>query len=57
MRSDCSFFEAVVLYALIRGGTRQALILADIQQVRASLSEQGGYRVGKDYKVEPVLRI
>lgn len=49
-----SFFEAVVLDALIRGGSRQALILADVQGVRASLSEQGAQRVGKDYNVEPV---
>ena len=28
-----SFFEAVVLDALIRGGARQALILADVQGV------------------------
>jgi len=49
-----SFFEAVVLDALIRGGARQALILADVQGVRASLSEQGAQRVGKDYNVEPV---
>jgi hypothetical protein len=41
-----SFFEAVVLDALIRGGARQALILADVQGVRASLSEQGAQRVG-----------
>src|ERR1043166_3247760 len=49
-----SFFEAVVLDALIRGGGRQALILADVEGVRASLSEQGAQRVGKDYEVEPV---
>ena len=49
-----SFFEAVVLDALIRGGARQALILADVQGVPASLSEQGAQRVGKDYNVEPV---
>jgi hypothetical protein len=49
-----SFFEAVVLDALIRGGARQALILADVRGVRASLSEQGAQRVGKDYNVEPV---
>ena len=35
-----SFFEAVVLDAPIRGGASQALILADVQGVRASLSEQ-----------------
>ena len=48
-----SFFQAVVLDALIRGGGRQALILADVDGIRASLSEQGGQRVGKDYEVEP----
>jgi hypothetical protein len=49
-----SFFEAVILDALIRGGARQALILADVHGLRASLSEQGAQRVGKDYNVEPV---
>ena len=33
-------------------GRRQGLILADIEGVRTSLSEQGAQRVGKDY--EPV---
>lgn len=49
-----SFFEAVILDALVRGGGSQALILADVRGVRASLSEQGAQRVGKDYEVEPV---
>jgi hypothetical protein len=49
-----SFFEAVILDALIRAGGREALILADVDGVRASLSEQGAQRVGKDYEVEPV---
>jgi hypothetical protein len=49
-----SFFEAVILDRLVRGGGSQALILADIRGVRASLSEQGAQRVGKDYEVEPV---
>ena len=49
-----SFFEAVILDALVRGGGRDVLILADVQGVRASLSEQGAHRVGKDYEVEPV---
>lgn len=49
-----SFFEAVILDAMVRGGGREALILADVQGVRASLSEQGAHRVGKDYEVEPV---
>lgn len=48
-----SFFEAVILDALMRGGGREALILADVEGVRASLSEQGAQRVSKDYKVEP----
>jgi hypothetical protein len=49
-----SFFEAVILDALVRGGGSQALVLADVQGVRASLSEQGAQRVGKDYEVEPI---
>jgi hypothetical protein len=49
-----SFFEAVILDALIRGGGREALILADTHGVRASLSELGAQRVGKDYEVEPI---
>jgi hypothetical protein len=39
-----SFFQAVTLDALIRGGGRQALILADADGIRASLSEQGAAR-------------
>lgn len=49
-----SFFEAVILDAVVRGGGRESLILADVDGVRASLSEQGAHRVGKDYDVEPV---
>ena len=49
-----SFFEAVILDALVRGGGREAIVFADVQGVRASLSEQGARRVGKDYEVEPV---
>ena len=50
-----SFFEAVILDALVRGaGGSQTLILADVDGVRASISEQGAHRVGKDYEVEPV---
>ena len=50
-----SFFEAVILDALVRGaGGAQTLILADVAGVRASISEQGAHRVGKDYDVEPV---
>ncbi len=48
-----SFFEAVLLDALVRGGGREALILADVKGVRVALGEQGARRVGKDYDVEP----
>jgi hypothetical protein len=50
-----SFFEAVILDALVRGGGREALILADVAGARAALSEQGARRVGKDYDVEPIM--
>jgi hypothetical protein len=48
-----SFFEAVVLDQLVRGGGRNALILADPEGIRAALSEQGARRAGRDYEVEP----
>lgn len=49
-----SFFEAVVLDRLVRGGARNALILADPEGIRAGLSEQGARRAGRDYELEPV---
>lgn len=49
-----SFFEAVVLDRLVRGGGRNALILADPEGVRAGLSEQGARRAGRDYELEPI---
>jgi hypothetical protein len=49
-----SFYEAVVLEALVRGQGRNSLILADVEGVRAALGEQGARRVGKDYDVEPI---
>ena len=49
-----SFFEAVVLDALVRGGGREALILSDIAGVQAALMEQGARRAGRDYVVEPI---
>lgn len=52
-----SFFEAVVLDALVRGRSREALILADIMGVRSALSEQGAQRAGKDYEVEPISAV
>jgi hypothetical protein len=49
-----SFFEAIVLDALVRAEAREALILADVDGVRAALGEYGARRVGRDYEVEPV---
>lgn len=49
-----SFFEAVILDALLRGRGRGALILSDPEGVRAALSEEGARRVGRDYEVAPV---
>ncbi|MEO9781609.1 MAG: hypothetical protein ABJH07_03005 [Sedimentitalea sp.] len=49
-----SFFEAVALDALVRGGAKSATILADTDGLRSALSEQGAQRVGRDYEVEPV---
>jgi len=49
-----SFFEAVILDRLVRGGGRNALILADPEGIRAGLSEQGARRAGRDYELEPV---
>ena len=45
----------MILDALVRGGgNSQAIVLADSDGVRASISEQGAHRVGKDYEVEPI---
>jgi hypothetical protein len=49
-----SFFEAVLLDALVRSGARESLILSDVEGVRMALGEQGARRVGKDYHVEPL---
>jgi hypothetical protein len=49
-----SFFEAAVLDQLVRGGARNALVLADVNGVRGALSEQGARRAGKEYDIEPV---
>ena len=37
-----SFFEAVLLDALVRGGGREALILADVEGVSMALGERAG---------------
>ena len=49
-----SFFEAVLLDRLVRGGGRDVSILADPEGVRAALSEHGARRAGREYDVEPV---
>lgn len=51
-----SFFEAVVIDALIRGGGRNPTILSDPEGVRAGLSELGARLVGRDYELLPVER-
>ena len=49
-----SFFEAVVLDALVRTGSSGLIIFSDPVGVRAALSEQGARRVGREYDLEPV---
>jgi len=49
-----TFFETIVLDALVRGGARDILILSDIEGVRSSLSEKGVRGAGRDYQLEPV---
>jgi hypothetical protein len=49
-----SFFEAVVLDALVRRKVESSLILADVEGVSSALSEHGARRVGRDYDLEPI---
>jgi hypothetical protein len=49
-----SFFEAVVLDALIRAQAQQAVIFSDVLGVQMGLGELGARRVGKDYDIEPL---
>src|ERR1035437_1763966 len=49
-----SFFEAVVLDALVRQNVERTLILADIDGVRTALAEYGSRCAGRVYEVEPV---
>ena len=49
-----SFFEAVVLDALVRKNVERTLILADIDGVRAAVAEYGSRCAGRVYEVEPV---
>jgi hypothetical protein len=49
-----SFFEAVVLEAMIRGNARDATIFPDLDGIRLALREQGIRGVGRTYQVEPI---
>jgi hypothetical protein len=49
-----SFFEAVVLDALVRQNVERTVILADVDGVRAALAEYGSRCAGRVYEVEPV---
>jgi hypothetical protein len=49
-----SFFESVILDALIRQQVANSLILSDIDGIRASLSEYGARSAGRLYDIEPV---
>lgn len=49
-----SFFEAVVLDAIVRGQIDSSLILADVAGVRSAMNELGAQGVGRSYDVEPV---
>jgi hypothetical protein len=44
-----SFFEAVILDALVRSNSREALILADVAGVKAALGEKGAFRAGRGW--------
>jgi hypothetical protein len=49
-----SFFEAVVLDALVRQNVERTLILADVTGVRAAVAEYGSRCAGRVYEIEPV---
>ena len=49
-----SFFEAVVLDAIVRSEIGSTLILADVSGVRSAMQELGAQGVGRSYDVEPV---
>jgi hypothetical protein len=50
-----SFFEAVVLDAIVRQQVDSALILADEAGVRSAMNEFGAQGVGRSYDLEPVV--
>src|SRR5580700_5558359 len=49
-----SFFEAVVLDALVRQNIERTLILADVTGVSAAVAEYGSRCAGRVYEIEPV---
>ena len=48
-----TFFETVVMDALVRARARDITILSDIEGVRCSLGEKGVRGAGRDYQLEP----
>jgi len=49
-----SFFEAVILDQILRSQSGEATVLADVEGVRAALSEYGARVVGREYQLEPI---
>lgn len=49
-----SFFEAVILDQILRSQSGEAVVLADVDGVRAALSEYGARVVGREYQLEPI---
>jgi len=49
-----TFFETVVMDALIRARARDTFILSDVEGVRSSLGEKGVRGAGRDYQLEPI---
>lgn len=50
-----SFFEAVVLDAIVRQQVESTLILADEAGVRSAINEFGAQSIGRAYDLEPVV--
>lgn len=50
-----SFFEAVILDAIVRQQVDSALILVDQAGVRSAMNEFGAQGVGRSYDLEPVV--
>jgi hypothetical protein len=52
-----SFFEAVPLIALRKGGCRSVAVLADLEGYRVSISEAGISQVGRTYELGPAATL